>query len=281
RIFGRDIQILLRNLKIGIIGAGGTGSAVTEQLIRLGIGHLLIIDGDCFDASNINRVYGSRVSDQDIPKVEIAERHAADIGIGTAVETVQKPIIYQSVFARLRDCDIVFGCTDDEWGRSLLTRLAIYYFIPVFDMAAKVDPGDTVIRSIQGRVTTLIPSTACLFCRGRISPERIAAESIQFFDPEEATRRRKEGYVPGLEDPAPAVIALTTAVASSAVVELLHRLTGCLGNDRQSSEVLHLFDQTRIGTNSRPPLEGCFCSDSYYWGRGDTTPLMDTTWSKE
>src|SRR5579863_9708976 len=42
RAFGRDIQPLLRRLRVGVVGAGGTGSAVIEQLTRLGIGFLLI-----------------------------------------------------------------------------------------------------------------------------------------------------------------------------------------------------------------------------------------------
>jgi molybdopterin/thiamine biosynthesis adenylyltransferase len=281
RIFGQDVQLLLRNLKIGIVGAGGTGSAVAEQLIRLGVGRLLVIDGDYLDPSNINRVYGSKATDHEIPKVRLIERLAADIGLGTVVETVQKPIFFESAFKPLRDCDIVFGCTDDEWGRSLLTRLAIYYYIPVFDLGVKIDSKGTRIWSIQGRVTTLIPSTACLFCRGRLTADNIRAESLQIFNPAEAKRLRDEGYVTGLEDRAPAVIGFTNAVASSAVLELLHRLTGCFGSDRHSSEVLLLFDSSRTRTNSRSPSEDCFCSNAYYWGRGDTVPLLDSTWPKE
>jgi tRNA A37 threonylcarbamoyladenosine dehydratase len=89
------------------VGAGGTGSAVAEQLIRLGIGSLLIIDDDTFNPSNISRVYGSRVTDESIPKVKLIERLAADIGLGTNVSIIQGRIYYKSVFARLRECDIV------------------------------------------------------------------------------------------------------------------------------------------------------------------------------
>lgn len=281
RMFGKDVQLLLKNLKIAVVGAGGTGSAVAEQLIRLGVGKLLIIDGDCFDSSNVNRVYGSKVVDGGTPKVEIIERLATNIGLGTVVQTVQKPIYFESSFRRLRDCDIVFGCTDDEWGRSLLTRLAIYYFIPVFDVGVKVDSDNCIIKSIQGRVTTLIPSVACLHCRGRIRPDRVQAESLRIFNPAEAEHLQGEGYVPELEEHAPAVITFTSAVASSAILELLHRLTGCLGNERVSSEVLHLFDLTGLRTNVRDPAEECFCNNNDNWGRGDRAPLMDMIWPKE
>lgn len=281
RAFGGSIQPILNSLTIGVVGAGGTGSAVAEQLMRLGVGRILLTDDDLFDASNINRVYGSRVVDKSLPKIKILERLAADIGLGTEVKIVPKKIVYQSSFKELRNCDIVFGCTDDEWGRSLLTRLAIYYFIPVFDLGVRIDSEEGIIKSIQGRVTTLIPSVACLFCRGRITTERIRAESIHLLNPTEAERLRKDGYIPELENTAPAVIPFTTTVASTAVSEFLHRLTGYLGAERETSEVLHLFNLTRIGTNNRIPTTDCICDDRNYWGRGDTTPLLDSIWPQE
>ena len=58
RAFGPDIQRLLGRLHIGVVGAGGTGSAVIEQLARLGVGELSVFDGDIFDPTNANRVRG-------------------------------------------------------------------------------------------------------------------------------------------------------------------------------------------------------------------------------
>ena len=111
--------------------------------------------GQTFDASNVNRLYGSRVIDEGLPKLKIIERLIADIGLGTQVRLLPRPITFRSVIEEFRTCDVIFGCTDDEWGRSLLTRLAIYYAIPVFDMGVKIDSKDGLIRSINGRVTTL------------------------------------------------------------------------------------------------------------------------------
>lgn len=281
RAFGPELQPLLRALVVGVVGAGGTGSCVIEQLVRLGVGSLVISDGDCFDPSNANRVYGSRVVDADLPKAKLAERSAADVGLQTRVRVLTRPITFKSVFEEFRTCDLVFGCTDDEWGRSLLTRLAIWYYIPVFDMGVKIDSAEGVIRSIQGRVTTLLPGKACLFCRNRITAERVRAEILWAIAPEEAEQLKREGYLPELNEPAPAVISFTTAVAASAMTELLHRLTGFLGVDRVSSEVLHLLSSTRVRTNDRPGLRECFCGDTTRWGRGDTRPALDVTWRPE
>ncbi len=160
--------------------------------------------------------------------------------------------------------------------------MAFYYFIPVFDMGVKIDSLENgSIRSIQGRVTTLMPPHACLCCRDRIDGDRIHKESLSIFNPREYEQLKKDGYVRGLDADAPSVISFTTSVASSAVIELLHRLTGCLGNDRNSSEVLHLFDSTRTRTNDRVPAEQCFCRDTSLWGKGDSPLFLDTTWPAE
>lgn len=281
RAFGRDTQAILSRLNVGIVGVGGTGSAVAEQLIRLGVGSCVLADGGLFEPSNLNRVYGSRLIDADIPKVKIIERLAADVGLNTRVKVIPQPISYCSVISQLRNCDVIFCCTDDEWGRSILTKFAIYYLVPVFDMGVKIDSQNGTIRSIQGRVTTLLPGSACLFCRDRITARRVRAESLRALDPEQAARLEREGYIPELEEPAPAVVPFTSMIASSAVCEFLHRLTGFLGEERESSEVIHLIDDTRTRTNNKASKPDCFCSDETHIGRGDVKPLLDLTWRPE
>jgi len=281
RAFGRDMQKMLASLTIGVVGLGGTGSCVTEQLIRLGVGNLFLFDDQYFEDSNVTRVYGSRSIDLGIPKTKILERLAADIGLGTRVRLFAGNVASLQVAKKLRECDVLFGCTDDQQGRAVLNRIAIYYYIPVFDMGVLLDSEDEIMRSICGRVTTLLPGAACLFCRRRITAEGITAESLRGSNPAEAASRRREGYLPALPERAPAVISFTTGVASSAVNELLHRLTGFMGSDRSSTETIHFFDISRVGTNSRAPRATCFCGDGSFWGRGDRSPYLDMIWGQD
>lgn len=282
RAFTAEIQPMLKRMHIGVVGAGGTGSATCEQLIRLGIGTLTVVDNGLFEKSNVNRVRGSGVFDEKLPKVNIVARMAAEIGLGTVVNCIEGHLSFRSIAKKLRSCDVIFGCTDDEWGRSILNRIPLWYYIPVIDMGVAIDTDDDCrIRSIQGRVTTLLPGAACLYCRGRISSKRVRAESIAASNPEEAERLRKEGYLANMDEPAPAVVTFTSGISALAVSEFLHRITGFKGNGYATTEVLCFFDQNRVRTNSTQPSSSCMCGNSGKWGMGDMNRFLDLSWRQE
>lgn len=278
RAFGPDAQRILSDLHIGIVGLGGTGSAVAELLYRLGVGRLTLFDGDRLDATNINRVFGSTLRDVGTPKVLIAKRHLDQIGLETSVLAAPKHITHESAARELRDCDIVFGCTDLQLPRAILVQLALKYLVPVLDLGVLIDSNGGIIRGVHGRVTTLMPGEACLLCRGRINVDDMRVEALPTH---ERQQQSAEGYAPELGEPAPAVMPFTSATASLAVVELLHRLTGFMGGERCSSEVLLTFDQSRMRTNRVAPEKGCVCTDETAWGRGDESPFLGMTWPSD
>lgn len=275
RAFGPDVQRLLRRLHVGVVGVGGTGSPVVEMLARLGVGTISEFDGDAFDRTNVNRVYGSTASDGGRNKTLISYDHVGEIGLGTVVRPYPRHITEEEVAKRLRECDVVFGCTDRHAPRGILVQLALRYLIPVFDTGVKIDAPGEVIRGVFGRVTTVMPGEACLFCRERITSKMIELESLS---PGEWQVLADEGYAPRLEVNNPAVIPFTTAVAAQAVSEFLHRLTGFMGDERRSSEALMFFHETAIKTNRTSPDANCLCSQESLWGRGDGRDFLGLTW---
>ncbi|QNP41730.1 ThiF family adenylyltransferase [Lysobacter solisilvae (ex Woo and Kim 2020)] len=275
RAFGRDTQQTLSALHVGVVGLGGTGSPIAEQLVRLGVGRITLFDGDRLERTNVNRVYGSSLSQTGRPKVEIAKEHLDRIGLDAHVVAVAHHITEESAAKRLRDCDIIFGCTDKQIPRAILMQVALRYCLPVFDLGVLIDSKDGEIRSIHGRITTLMPGESCLYCRGRISAEAMRIEALS---PQEREQQAREGYAPELDTTAPAVIAFTSTVASLAVSELLNRLTGFMGSDRKSSEVLIAFDQSRIRTNRVAPRDACHCADHAQWCIGDENPYLGLAW---
>jgi len=229
----------------------------------------------------VNRVYGSHTTDEGEKKVALMERLASEIGLGTKINSVDRPISFESAVKKLKNSDIIFGCTDDQWGRSILVRGAVYYGIPVFDMGVKIDSKDGIIKSIEGRVTTLLGEYACLFCRQRITEKAVYEQSLAELDPEQLKKLIKQGYADELATPSPSVISFTSGTASLAINEMLHRLTGFMGSDRVSNEILIFFDQARIRSNRQFSKADCFCGDKNIIMRGDVTPLLDLVWRPE
>jgi hypothetical protein len=211
-------------------------------------------------------------------KAELAKRQVTEIGLGTQINPLKGAVTDLAVVKELKGCDIIFGCTDDEWGRAILTRLSPFYLIPVFDMGVKIDSSNGEIKSVRGRVTTLIPGSPCLYCRGIVTQQGVDADILSKTNPAEYERRRREGYVAELPETAPAVIMFTSTVASTAVSEMLHRFTGYMGLERTATEVIHRFDESKISTNSKAAIEGCWCNDASYYAVGDTDPLLELVW---
>jgi proteasome lid subunit RPN8/RPN11 len=276
RAFGQDIQAALGDLRIAVVGSGGTGSAVAEQLVRLGVRRLSLLDVDTLSASNVTRVYGSTPEDVGRPKVEVLRDHLRRIAPDLVCDIHQSMITTEPAARELTKCDLVFGCTDDNAGRLVLSRLATYLLTPVIDLGVLLSSdAESKLTGIDGRVTVLSPGTACLVCRGRIDLARAASELMT---PEERRRLESEGYAPALGGAEPAVVAFTTAVAAAAVKELLERMIG-YGPSPRPSEILLRWHEREISTNNVAPRAGHYCDPhAGKMGRGAASPFLEQLW---
>ncbi len=278
RAFGGAIQSVFAQLRVAVVGCGGTGSAVIEQLVRLGVRHLYIFDPKTLTASNVTRVYGSRPEDVDEAKVSVTAAHIRSIAPDAEVVAVQSPITQQDTARRLLDADVIFGCSDDNAGRLVLSRFATYFMTPVIDCGVKLTSSeDGAIEGIDGRVTVLAPGAACLVCRDRIDLQRASAEVLP---PDEYSRLAAEDYAPAMPAVEPAVVAYTTQVAAAAVSELIERLVHH-GPEPPPTEQLLRIHEREVSTNSQHPLEGHYCDPvSGKLGRGLTEPFLEQMWPR-
>lgn len=276
RAFGPAIQQTLGDLRVAVVGCGGTGSAVAEQLVRLGVRHLVLVDPDEVSQSNLTRMYGSTASVVGHPKCRVLARHLKAVFPELQCTPIQSMVTQEPTARQLLGCDAVFGCTDDNAGRLVLSRLASYLMTPVIDCGVLLSSdADGALTGIDGRVTVLSPGQACLVCRGRIDLARAAAELLT---PDERIRREDEGYAPALARTEPAVVTFTTLVAATAVSELLERLIG-YGPRNRPSEILLRCHEREISTNEALPVEGHYCHPSSgKLGLGMTEPFLEQTW---
>ena len=225
--FGRGTADLLRRLTVGVVGCSGTGSPIIEQLVRLGVKRIILVDDDIVETRNINRILLSkrRHAIQGTSKVAALAEEIHDIGLQTDVIPVHANLASAEAIDTLAEADILFGCMDTIEGRYLLNRLATYYTLPYFDVGVRlVADDDAGIDEICGTIHYLQPGRSSLISRGLFTLRDVAADALKRRDPVAHRQQVKDGYIRGAVEQRPAVISVNTFAASLAVNEFLARL---------------------------------------------------------
>ncbi len=275
--FGEGTTSLLKNLKVGVVGASGTGAPVIEQLVRLGIGSLVLIDPDIVEEKNLNRITNSTLEDalNKRSKVEVLNKAIDSIGLGTKV-TTHKTNLYDSVDAikDLATCDIIFGCVDSIDGRHLINQISSFYLVPYFDIGVHLNSdGKGGIEVIYFIVQYLQPGGASLLSRKIYSNEELRAAGMLRTAPDEFKRQKKIGYIADIELENPAVVSIDMQAATYAVNELLARIHPFRYDDNK------FFAITRVNiTGAYIQHEEDGEPDKYlsqFVGRGDMLPLLN------
>ena len=223
--FGEKTTKMLVGLKVGVVGCSGTGSPVIEQLVRLGVGTIVLADADIIEHKNLNRIIGSTVADAEAKrlKVEAIKNHIGKMGLGTKVNTF--PTLIQEsreTIDALAGCDVIFGCVDSVEGRFYLNLISTYYLVPLIDIGVKlVADGKGGVDSINGNVHYVNPGSETLLERGVFTQEQLNAESLRRVSPQEYEKRK--AYFDNLDVESPAVISVNMAFAAFSVNEMLAR----------------------------------------------------------
>lgn len=219
RAFGEPGQHLLRRLRFGVIGVGGTGSLECQQLAHLGASWITVIDPDLVEETNLNRLVGSIPSDVGRPKVEVAARMIRAINPTATVIPMQADIADADVAALLATFDFVLLCTDSHASRAVVNQAAYQHLVPVIDMGVSITVANGAVSHITGRVQMLSPGLPCLTCCGALDGEAIRREMLT---PEQ---RAADPYVHGVREPQPAVLSINSTVSSLAMTMLLGAVT--------------------------------------------------------
>lgn len=274
--FGRQILALgpaghnrLRAARVGVVGLGGTGSHVVQQLLHLGVGSIVAVDPDRVEMSNLSRLVGARMVDAErsIPKTEVVKRLAADLAAGTRLVVIKGDVCDDTVARQLADdVDLIVGCTDTQWSRLVLNALAFTHSIPLVDLGVELQ----ATGSMGGRVAIAGPGDGCLWCQGLIDESRLRAEQSS---PELRAAQRAFGYIPDIDVPAPAVVSINGVVASLAVTEILDRIVRLRGSDATPASML-VYRLTDGTVRRVAPLFGscAFCTGPAV-GTGDVAAL--------
>ena len=222
-LFGKEGQEKIQSCRVAIVGLGGLGSHVAQQLAYLGVRSFLLIDSDRASRSNLNRLIGATEDDvaERLLKVDIANRLIRTIRSNAQVDFITKSFISEEAFARLQGTDFVFGCVDNDASRLVLNEFCQAYSRTYIDIATDIDPET---KDFGGRML-LSDGRVCLSCKGEFSEAglRYGFSTDQQLREEEAVYGIRRG---ALGRAGPAVVSLNGILASVAVTEFLVELTG-------------------------------------------------------
>jgi hypothetical protein len=253
RAFGLEGQKAISRVKVGIIGVGGTGSPIAEQLARLGVSDFVLVDPDKFSSTNLTRVYGTffgstkKVKSGNEHKVNLIASHLKKINPKIQVRAINQSVVLSKVAPELLDRDILFLCTDEHWGRSIVNQIAYQYLIPAINLGVRITSDEGKISHTIGVIDVLHPDKACLWCKQFLHSERIRAESMS---PRERQKLQRDGYVEDIDTPTPSVISFTSSVSSQAVSLFIHMFTNFMGESGDIGGLRYDFltGETRRGT---------------------------------
>lgn len=172
---GEHSDDILSAAHIAVVGLGGGGSHVAQQLAHVGIGTFTIIDPDIAEESNLNRLIGATQQDVDDerPKVDICERLI--MGILPTARVIPHRRRWQDVAEHLREADIIVGCVDSYSERYQLESSARRFLTPYIDIGMDVSevPGGF---AISGQAALSLPGLLCLRCMQVVRDEDLARE---------------------------------------------------------------------------------------------------------
>ncbi len=268
RLFGRAGQALLREAHVAVIGAGGGGSILIEQLAHLGVGEITAIDYDIVKRHNLSRIMGATEADvrAATKKVQVAARVVARIDPSIAFHAVDGDIADADVAEQLQYADYLLLATDTATARLVGNAIAQTFLIPLIQIGAKVETRkDGAIEQIYTAVRPVLPRRGCLSCAGLIDSIALQREAAS---PQE---RADQNYLGDADVIDPSVTTLNAAAASGALNVLLMSVIG----QADTALAEHRITLTREGTAlvtqvvSDPVCRWCGTSSTSRYGRSD------------
>ena len=172
---------IFKKINVGIVGYGGGGSHIGQQLAHIGFENIFVFDHDSFEESNINRLIGANYIDieERTKKTTIAERTIKNILPSANVIKIQKK--WQDAPEELNRCHVVIGCVDSFIEREQLEAETRRYLIPLMDIGMDIHKVNGSY-SISGQVLLSLPTCFCMKCCGFITDEKLEIEAKKYGD---------------------------------------------------------------------------------------------------
>ena len=148
---GEAGQERLLGSRVLVMGLGGLGSPVGIYLTASGVGHLVLVDYDTVDLSNLQRQPIHTTASVGRDKVSSAADMIKAINPGVSVTAINQNLDDDALTEQVKLADAVVDCTDNFTTRFTLNRICVEQKTPLISGA--------VIR-MEGQVTVFRPDHA-------------------------------------------------------------------------------------------------------------------------
>lgn len=146
-------NVSIRTKKVAIIGCGGLGGYITEMLARLGVGKLVVVDGDVFEETNLNRQVLSDITAMGKNKALQAKFRISMVNPEVEVTAYDQNLTRENASEIISGCDIVMDALDGISSRLMLEKICEELNIPLVHGA---------ISGWYGQVSTILPGDRTL-----------------------------------------------------------------------------------------------------------------------
>lgn len=151
-IVSEDLLQTFQNIKVLIVGCGGLGGNVANQLVRLGVKNLTLVDFDCFDESNLNRQLFSTEETIGKNKADVIKHALQKIDSASSIQTHKQHIedLADDIYS---DIDYIIDCVDSIPSKIYLNKISTTKTIPLLHGACAgwygqvgwIEPGSTLL----------------------------------------------------------------------------------------------------------------------------------------
>lgn len=252
--FGDAGQQRLAKQTVSIVGVGGLGTHVVQQVALLGVRQINLIDMEQIDHTNRNRYVGIRFDDP-IPgmlKVDAAERLVKSINPSIKVMKVASSLLTEAGFSAVQESDFVFGCLDSDGIRFVLNELCAAYARPYIDLASDIVGEEH--REYGGRVCCSMDGRGCLVCMDLLDMVEVREDLSTLGE----LRDRDKIYGVSRLDlriSGPSVVSINGVVASLGVTEFMLHTAGV----RRARRLLKYYGSTgKVVSSTDTPRSDCW-----------------------
>ena len=193
---------ILRQKRVLVVGCGGLGGHIIDQLARIGVGFLRVVDGDVFEPSNLNRQLLSEVPLLGVSKAQAAADRIARVNPDITVDAVAEFMTEANACELLRGCDVVMDALDNISSRRFLASACQEEGIPYVygaiqgwvaqagvsmpgdNLIAKLFPAEVEIRdkSVLSFTPALCASMQTSLCVKLLAGRSVETGTVYYFD---------------------------------------------------------------------------------------------------